>query len=63
MYTFLYNYFGGRTIQARNPDSWEGWYWGGKHVWGMDMTQGLMGNQENAYYDFMLNGELALFWG
>ncbi|MEM1518254.1 MAG: molybdopterin-dependent oxidoreductase, partial [Nitrososphaerota archaeon] len=63
VYTFLYNYFGGCTIQARNPDSWEGWYWGGKHVWGMDMTQGLMGNQVNAYYDFMLNGELALFWG
>ena len=27
---------GGFTIQNRNPDSWEGWYWGAKHAWGMD---------------------------
>ena len=25
---------GGYTLQLRNPDSWEGWYWGAKHVWG-----------------------------
>ena len=23
---------GGYTMQARNPDSWEGWYWGAKHM-------------------------------
>ncbi|MEM3114904.1 MAG: molybdopterin-dependent oxidoreductase, partial [Nitrososphaerota archaeon] len=63
IYKFLYEMFGGCTIQTRNPDSWEGYYWGAKHVWGMDMCQGLMENQTNAYYDFMLNGELALFWG
>ena len=27
---------GGYTMQARNPDSWEGWYWGAKHIWGQD---------------------------
>jgi trimethylamine-N-oxide reductase (cytochrome c) len=25
---------GGYTQQIRNPDSWEGWYWGAKHIWG-----------------------------
>ena len=25
------------TQQIRNPDSWEGWYWGAKHVWGTAM--------------------------
>ena len=25
---------GGLTMQARQPDSWEGWYWGAKHAWG-----------------------------
>ena len=24
----------GYTHEVRNPDSWEGWYWGAKHVWG-----------------------------
>ena len=27
---------GGYTWQTRNPDSWEGWYWGAKHVWGCE---------------------------
>ena len=25
---------GNYTQEMRNPDSWEGWYWGAKHVWG-----------------------------
>ncbi len=25
---------GAYTLQARQPDSWEGWYWGAKHAWG-----------------------------
>ena len=24
------------TLSVRTPDSWEGWYWGGKHMWGME---------------------------
>ena len=32
---------GGFTLQVRNPDSWEGWYWGAKHVWGQGF-QGMM---------------------
>ena len=30
----LLDKMGGFTQQVRNPDSWEGWYWGAKHVWG-----------------------------
>ena len=26
----LLNLLGGFTLQTRNPDSWEGWYWGGQ---------------------------------
>ena len=28
----LLDKMGGFTQQVRNPDSWEGWYWGSKHV-------------------------------
>ncbi len=31
----LLKLLGGYTLQVRNPDSWEGWWWGAKHVWGM----------------------------
>ncbi len=30
----LLKLLGGYTLQTRNTDSWEGWYWGAKHVWG-----------------------------
>jgi molybdopterin guanine dinucleotide-containing S/N-oxide reductase-like protein len=30
----LLSKFGGYTREVRNPDSWEGWYWGAKHLWG-----------------------------
>ena len=33
---------GGFTQQVRNPDSWEGWYWGSRHIWG----KGLVGHDE-----------------
>jgi molybdopterin guanine dinucleotide-containing S/N-oxide reductase-like protein len=34
--TGLMNLLGGFTQQIRNPDSWEGWYWGAKHAWGCE---------------------------
>src|SRR3972149_8642576 len=34
------NLWGGNTPMIRNPDSWEGWYWGGEHAWGFDETCG-----------------------
>jgi trimethylamine-N-oxide reductase (cytochrome c) len=29
----LLSLMGGYTLQMRNMDSWEGWFWGAKHVW------------------------------
>jgi len=52
---------GGYTLQARNPDSWEGLYWGAKHVWGMDPV-GLEA-QLNIVPDIAQNCQLMLHWG
>jgi anaerobic selenocysteine-containing dehydrogenase len=51
------------TYQQRTPDSWEGWYWGAKHVWGMDQSVGLMNPQTNIVKDISENAEMLLFWG
>jgi anaerobic selenocysteine-containing dehydrogenase len=61
-YEFL-KLLGGSTFQQRSPDSWEGWYWGAKHVWGMDKTVGLMDPQTNIVKDMAENSEMLLFWG
>jgi len=60
---FLLRLFGGCTMQARNPDSWEGWYWGGKHVWGMDENVGMEHPNWNVGLDILQNGEVVLFEG
>ncbi len=61
----LLKLLGGSTFQQRNPDSWEGWYWGAKHVWGMDNGSGLKGyyKQDNLVKDMAENAEMLLFWG
>lgn len=59
--TRLLELLGGYTVQARNPDSWEGWYWGAKHVWGMDPVG--QGRQTNLWKDISENSEMLLFWG
>ena len=43
---------GGFTLQVRQPDSWEGWYWGSKHVWGQGF-QGMMAPQLNVLKDIV----------
>ncbi len=58
----LLNLLGGYTLQVRNPDSWEGWVWGGKHVWGMEPV-GQQVPQANVMPDIAENSELLLFWG
>jgi len=58
----LLGLLGGFTQQARNPDSWEGWYWGAKHAWGMEPV-GQMGPLTNLFPDIAKNTELLLFWG
>jgi anaerobic selenocysteine-containing dehydrogenase len=58
----LLDLFGGYTHQVRNADSWEGWYWGAKHVWGCEYI-GQQLPQSNLLYDISKNAELLLFWG
>ncbi len=58
----LLDLLGGYTLQTRNPDSWEGWYWGAKHVWGMEPL-GLLTPITNQMPDVAQNTELLLYWG
>ncbi len=53
---------GGYTLQIRNPDSWEGWYWGAEHTWGMQ-GPGQMSPRANLMPDIAENAKLILFWG
>ena len=58
----LLSLLGGYTIQMRNLDSWEGWNWGAKHVWGCEPV-GEMMPWANVFRDIAEHGELLLFWG
>jgi molybdopterin guanine dinucleotide-containing S/N-oxide reductase-like protein len=58
----LLDQMGGFTLQVRNPDSWEGWYWGAKHVWGHGV-QGNMWPAANTVNDCTEHTEMMLFWG
>ncbi len=50
------------TQQVRNPDSWEGYYWGAKHVWGFESTLGEP--QQDAVWDDVLeHTEMVIFSG
>ncbi len=58
----LLSLLGGYTVQIRNLDSWEGWNWGAKHVWGCEPV-GEMMPWANVFEDIAKHGELLLFWG
>lgn len=58
----LLDHMGGFTLQVRNADSWEGWYWGAKHVWGQGV-QGMYWPAHNIVKDSTENSEMVLFWG
>ncbi|MEM2370624.1 MAG: molecular chaperone TorD family protein, partial [Candidatus Bathyarchaeia archaeon] len=60
--TELFIPLGGCTWAVRNPDSWEGWWWGAKHMWGME-PDGLQHPQTNLLLDILENTELILCWG
>ena len=53
--------FGGYTLQIRQPDSWEGWWWGNKHFWGCEPVG--QGKQSNLLLDTAKNTEFLIFWG
>lgn len=59
----LYRFFNavGFTRVVHNPDSWEGWYWGGVHHWGYSMR---LGNPEpfGQVEDCLKHAEMVVFW-
>ena len=57
----LLRLLGGYTQQCRNPDSWEGWYWGAKHVWGQEPVG--QARQCNLVPDIAEHTDLLLYWG
>ena len=59
--TRLLDLLGGCTLQIRTPDSWEGWCWGSKHIWGQ-WPVGMMA-QSNTLKDYYESTELCLYWG
>ena len=58
----LMDLLGGYTLQVRNADSWEGWYWGTKHVW-VGEPVGLMPGTTNLLPDVARNTDMLLCWG
>ncbi|MFC1840883.1 molybdopterin-dependent oxidoreductase, partial [Thermodesulfobacteriota bacterium] len=60
--SLLLDKMGGFTQQVRNPDSWEGWYWGSKHMWGSGLI-GMMAPANNVVKDITDHTELFLVWG
>ncbi len=60
--TLLLDKMGGFTQQVRNPDSWEGWYWGAKHVWGPGLI-GMMAPNDNIVKDICENSDMVVVWG
>ncbi|MBA7704791.1 Pyrogallol hydroxytransferase large subunit [subsurface metagenome] len=59
----LLELMGGFTFQVRNPDSWEGWYWGAKHVWGCEPVGLQWPYNANIIPDIARHTELLLCWG
>lgn len=57
----LLEQMGGFTLSVRNPDSWEGWYYGTKHMWG----QGAQGEYQgvNVLKDVTEHSDMVLCWG
>jgi molybdopterin guanine dinucleotide-containing S/N-oxide reductase-like protein len=60
--SLLMHKMGGFTQQVRNPDSWEGWFWGSKHVWGQGWV-GMMRPSANLMKDITENSQQVIFWG
>jgi trimethylamine-N-oxide reductase (cytochrome c) len=59
----LLSLLGGYTVQMRNMDSWEGFAWGSKNVWGDDyFGVGEMLPSQSLWPDIAQHAELLLFW-
>jgi trimethylamine-N-oxide reductase (cytochrome c) len=55
------NFWGGHTPMIRNPDSWEGWYWGAMHHWGQSMHLGAT-ETYSTVEDCLKECEMVVFW-
>jgi anaerobic selenocysteine-containing dehydrogenase len=51
----------GMTYVEHNPDSWEGWQWGGDHMWGFSFRLGIP-EQYDLLGDALENAEMMVFW-
>jgi molybdopterin guanine dinucleotide-containing S/N-oxide reductase-like protein len=51
----------GMVQSAHNPDSWEGWHWGGMHMWGYSHRLGIP-EQYDLVEDALKNTEMIVFW-
>jgi molybdopterin guanine dinucleotide-containing S/N-oxide reductase-like protein len=51
----------GFAYGEHNPDSWEGWHWGGMHMWGFSHKMGIP-EQHDLLEDALQNTEMIVFW-
>jgi trimethylamine-N-oxide reductase (cytochrome c) len=51
----------GFTYGEHNPDSWEGWHWGGMHMWGNSHRLGIP-EQYDLLEDALKHTEMVVFW-
>ncbi len=51
----------GMVQAAHNPDSWEGWHWGGMHMWGYSHRLGIP-EQYDLLEDALKHTEMIVFW-
>ena len=51
----------GSTQYVQNPDSWEGWHWGGMHQWGFSWRLGLP-EQYDLLEDALKHTEMIVYW-
>jgi molybdopterin guanine dinucleotide-containing S/N-oxide reductase-like protein len=51
----------GYSYADHNPDSWEGWHWGGMHQWGFSWRLGIP-EQYDLLEDALKNTEMIVFW-
>jgi trimethylamine-N-oxide reductase (cytochrome c) len=61
--TKLLELLGGFTQQIRNPDSWEGWYWGAKHAWGCEPVGMATAYLTNIYPDIAEHTDMIIHQG
>ena len=51
----------GFTYGEHNPDSWEGWHWGGVHMWGFNHRLGIP-EQYDLLEDALKHTEMVVYW-